>query len=151
MSSSLHLMCPRAIQEKYPELIVEDLVYNVRFNSARAAGRVGPERIDVVRDTAALFRRVLERYSVVIPSRTQPVRLPTTEAAVALKYAAVVSPNRGNESQPQDRVDLLALVTRHRKLKLEVLRELGDLVYPGGGKALEEACQAIWQGKRVSL
>lgn len=141
----------KAIQAKFPELTVQDLVYNVRFNSSRSEGRVGTERIDVVRDNVPIFNRVLERYSVSVPARGQAIRLPTVEAVVALKFAAVISPNRGADSRPQDRTDLLNIVTQHRSLSLAVLSELGDLVYPGGGQELKDFCTAIWQGKRISL
>jgi hypothetical protein len=141
----------KAIQARFPDLTVQDLVYNVRFNSQRSEGRVGTERIDVVRDNVPLFKRVLERYSMTIAWRGASIRLPTTEATVALKFAAVISPNRGNDSRPQDRADLMAIVSQHRDLKVDVLGELGDLVYPGGGQELRDFCSAAWQGKRVSL
>lgn len=112
---------------------------------------MGSERVDLVRDNAPLFARILQRYAETVPIRGGFVRLPTVEAAVAMKFAAVISPNRGNDSRPQDRSDLASLVTLHRNLKLEVLKELGDLVYPGGGKELQDFCTAVWAGKSVSL
>jgi hypothetical protein len=141
----------RAVQAKYPELTVQDLIYNVRFNSVRSEGRVGAERVDLVRNNAPLFARILQRYAVTVSAGGQSVRVPTVEAAVAMKFAAVISPNRGNESRPQDRADLMSLVSLNRSLKLVVLKELGDLVYPGGGGELTSFCSAVWQGKTVSL
>lgn len=141
----------KAIQARFPELTVQDLIYNVRFNSSRSEGRVGTERIDLVRDDVPLFNRILDRYTVSVPARGQSIYLPTVEAAVALKFAAVISPNRGSDSRPQDRADLLAIVTQQRALNLQVIRELGDLVYPGGGQELNDFCAAVWQGKRITL
>jgi hypothetical protein len=141
----------KALQKKFPELTVEDLRYNVRFNSARSEGRVGKERIDLVSDNVPLFNRILRLHTVAVPVRGQVIRLPTVEAAVALKFAAVVSPNRGDDSQPQDRTDLRAILIKNRNLNLAVLSELGDLVYPGGGRELTDACAAIWEGKPVSM
>jgi hypothetical protein len=141
----------KAIQAKYPELTMEDLRYNIRFNSARSEGRVGKERIDVVRDNVPLFNRILQRYTINVPVRGQSIQLPTAEAAVALKFAAIVSPNRGDDRQPQDRADLSGILIQNRDLNLTVLSELGDLVYPGGGRELSEACTAIWEGKPVSM
>lgn len=141
----------KAIQAKFPELKVQDLVYNVRFNSVRSEGRVGAERVDLVRNNAPLFARILQRYTVTVAAKGLLLRLPTVEAAVAMKFAAVISPNRGNDSRPQDRTDLLSIVSLNRSLSLDVVKELGDLVYPGGGSELEHFCTSVWQGKSVSL
>jgi len=136
----------KAVEAKFPDLKVQDVVYNVRFNSVRSEGRVGAERVDLVRNNAPLFARILQRYSGTVSAGEQPLRLPTVEAAVAMKFAAVISPNRGNESRPQDRADLLSLASLNRNLKLSVLKVLGDLVYPGGGEELKSFCNSVWQG-----
>ncbi|MEY4575892.1 MAG: hypothetical protein RL701_595 [Pseudomonadota bacterium] len=141
----------KAVHAKFPELVSEDLVYNVRFNSKQGGGRVSAERIDLVRDNVPLFNRILNKYAVSVQAMGQVLQLPTAEAAVALKFAAAISPNRGNENRPQDRADLLAIVTKHRALKHDVLNELGDLVYPGGGQELKDFCNAVWRGETPTL
>jgi hypothetical protein len=70
---------------------------------------------------------------------------------VALKFAAAISPNRGADSSPQDRTDLVAIIKKHRNLNAAVLAELGDLVYPGGGRELQDVVSAIHAGKNVSF
>jgi len=97
----------RALEAKFPELSVQDLVHNVRFSSQKANGprAIDAERIDVVRADPPLFHRILERYSVNIQAKGHRILVPTFEAAVALKFAAAISPNRGADSTPQDRAD----------------------------------------------
>jgi hypothetical protein len=138
----------KAIKERFPELTVQDLVYNVRFSSARRSN-VDPERIDVVRAGNPFFQRIVERHAVAIQSKGHRVCVPTVEAAIALKFAAAISPNRGDENRPQDRIDLLAIVKRNRELELEDLAELGDLIYPGGGSELRAFVRDVQAGKHV--
>lgn len=77
--------------------------------------------------------------------------MPTVEAAIALKFAASISPNRGDENKPVDNADLLRLVRSKNKLDITALTKLGDLVYLGGGKELVSIVEDIRLGKPVSL
>jgi hypothetical protein len=150
VSSSHVEKAVKAIKARFPLLTPEDLVYNVRFNST-LRGHVDPERIDVVRADNAFFQRVVERYAAPIQSKGQQVFVPTVEAAIALKFAAAISPNRGGESKPQDRIDLLAIVRKNGQLNLDVLGELGDLIYAGGGVELRNFVRDVQAGKSVVL
>lgn len=143
----------RALEARFPELAVQDLVHNVRFSSQRGGGHraIDAERIDVVRADHPLFQRILERYSVSIQSKGHRILVPTVEGAVALKFAAAISPNRGADSTPQDRADLIAIIRSGQDLDPAVLAELGDLVYPGGGKELQQVAAGIRAGRNVSL
>lgn len=140
-----------AVSKAYPALAKQDLVYNVRFNS-RAEGRTAePERIDIVRSNTPLFERVIKQYTVPVNTGGQVVHLPTVESAIALKFTAAISPNRGDEKRPQDRADLMLIITRNRSLDQAVLKELGDLAYAGGGEELVTFVKAIHGGKPASL
>jgi len=143
----------RALEARFPELTVQDLVHNVRFSSQRGGGlrAIDAERIDVVRADHPLFQRILERYSVTIQSKGHRILVPTVEAAVALKFAAAISPNRGADSTPQDRADLIAIIRKGSSLDETVLGELGELIYPGGGKELQQVAAGIRAGRNVSL
>jgi predicted nucleotidyltransferase len=149
--SSAHVaQAVKAIKARFPELTSEDLVYNVRFNSSRRGGG-DAERIDLVRAGNPFFQRILDRYATAIQSKGQRVHVPTVEAAIALKFAAAISPNRGDESRPQDRIDLLAIVRKHTDLNQAVLAELGDLVYSGGGEELQTFVRDVQAGKNVVI
>jgi hypothetical protein len=137
----------KAIQKKFPDLDLADLVENVRFSSKRKVEPFDSERIDVVRASNPLFQAVLKKYTTEVRSKGLVVRLPTPEAAIALKFAAAISPYRAEESRPQDRVDLVAILRRQSELRQDVLAELGDLIYPGGGKELVLFVEAVKAGK----
>ena len=140
-----------AISAAYPQFDERDLVYNVRFSS-RAHGRgENAERIDIVRSNTPLFDKIIKSHSVAVKSEGRTVHLPTVEAAIALKFAAAVSPNRGDEKRPQDRTDLMLIISRNRNLNHGVLNELGDLAYPGGGEELVTLVSGIQGGKPVSI
>jgi len=151
VSSSHVAKAVQAIKAKFPQLDAEDLRYNVRFSSRAAGGHVDRERIDVVRSDNAFFKEILEKHAVPVNSKGQVIHVPSVEAAVAMKFAAAISPNRGDESRPQDRVDLLAIIRKHTSLDSRALQRLGDLVYPGGGKELCDLVTAIGEGKKASF
>jgi hypothetical protein len=86
-----------------------------------------------------------------VTSKGQVINVPSVEAAIAMKFAAAISPNRGDESRPQDRVDLVAIIKKHAAVNMRALTQLGDLVYPGGGRELCDLVTAVRQGKKVNL
>ena len=65
-------------------------------------------------------------------------RIPTLEAALANKYGAMLTPNRDFLKRGQDAIDFGQMV-RHsmdegrKPINLIHLRDLGELVWPGGG------------------
>jgi len=122
---------------------------NVRFSSAGSG--TDRERIDVLRSDNAFFKEILEKHVSAVTSKGQVINVPSVEAAIAMKFAAAISPNRGDESRPQDRVDLVAIIKKHASVDMRVLTQLGDLVYPGGGKELCDLVTAVRQGKNAAL
>jgi hypothetical protein len=141
----------KAIQKRFPLLDASDLSENVRFSSRQPAAPFDPERIDVVRASNSLFKTILQKYTTAVRSKGQVVRLPTPEAAVALKFAAAISPYRADDTRPQDRADLVAILRRQSDLRQDVLAELGDLIYPGGGKELVRFVEAVKSGKKAVI
>lgn len=140
-----------AVSRAYPVLDTEDLIYNVRFKSRAKGKSTEPERIDIVRSNTPLFERIIKKYTVSIESGSDTLCLPTVEAAIALKFAAAISPNRGDEKRPQDRADLMLMITRNRMLDQADLKELGDLAYAGGGSELVALVAAIHGGKPATI
>ena len=139
-----------AIDKAYKQFKQNDRVYHVTYDSNQPNIK-DPERIDLVRDNFPLFREVVQSYSVTIRSGEQTIKIPTPEAAIALKFAASISPNRGDENKPVDNADLLRLVRAKPNLNIKALTKLGDLVYSGGGKELVSIVSDIQAGKPVSL
>ncbi len=140
----------KAVKNAYSQFKAHDQVYHVTYDSRRA-NQKDPERIDLVRDTFPLFREIVGQYCHILRSREHTVKIPTIEAAIALKFAASISPNRGDENKPVDNADLLRLVRSRSSLDTVALSKLGNLVYQGGGKELISIVEDIRTGKSVSL
>ena len=139
-----------AIDKAYKQFKHNDRIYHVTYDSMHPNTK-DSERIDLIRDKFPLFREVVQNYSVTIRGSKQTIKIPTPEAAIALKFAASISPNRGDENKPVDNADLLRLVRAKTNLNTKALTKLGDLVYPGGGKELASIVNDIQNGKPVSL
>lgn len=140
----------KVIDKTYTQFKHNDRVYHVTYDSKKA-NQKDPERIDLVRDTFPLFSEIVRRYCHILRASKHTVKIPTVEAAIALKFAASISPNRGDENKPIDNADLLRLIRSRNNLDLNALMRLGDLVYQGGGKELISIIEDVRNGKPVSL
>ncbi len=140
----------KAIDKAFSQFTQNDKVYHVTYDSKKS-GLGDLERIDLVRDGFPLFREVVTRYSHTVQTGDHTVRIPKIEAAVALKFAASISPNRGDENKPVDNADLLRLIRSTLRLDEKALVELGDLIYRGGGRELLSLIGDIRAGKSVRL
>ena len=127
-----------------------DRVYHITYDSTQQ-NTSEAERIDLVKDSFPLFREVVKSYSVSVRNGDVVVQLPIVEAAIALKFAASISPNRGDENKPIDHADLIRLVRYNPNLDKQLLSKLGDLVYVGGGNELLSVVSDLQSGKHVSL
>jgi len=78
-------------------------------------------------------------------------RVPSLEMALAMKFAAMVSPNRPAENSYQDAHDFIVMAKENLETDAETLRELGELVYGGGGAALLEMLRKARAGERLEL
>src|SRR5262249_31613402 len=81
----------------------------------------------------------------------QTYRVPSLEMALAMKFAAMISPNRAEEKKHQDAHDFIVMVKQHAELNEEVLRQLGALVYGEGGDELLEMIRKVRAGKRLII
>lgn len=138
------------IDKAYSQFKHHDRIYHVTYDSKKS-NQKDPERIDLVKDSFPLFREIVEKYCHTLRTSQYTVKVPTIEAAIALKFAASISPHRGDENKPIDNTDLLRLVRSGNSLDPAALIKLGDLVYRGGGKELVSIVNDIRSGKPVSL
>lgn len=139
----------KAINKTYLQFKETDRVYHVTYDTKKNV--VDPERIDLIKDVFPLFREVVKQYSVTLREGKSTVKIPTIEAAIALKFAASISPNRGDENKPIDNADLLRLIKSTAKFDEKALLALGELVYTGGGRELVSVVNDMKSGKSVSL
>lgn len=78
-------------------------------------------------------------------------RIPTLEAALALKFAAMLSPNRTDKKKHYDAGDFIGMTATAETIDLEKLNELGELVYTGGGTELLERVRRARAGEKLDL
>ncbi len=139
----------RVIDKAYAQFKHNNQVYHVTYDTKKHVK--DPERIDLVKDGFPLFKAVVQKYCVTLRAKKKVVKIPTIEAAIALKFAASISPNRGDENKPVDNADLMRLIRTTTKLNEQALLALGELVYSGGGKELAAVVNDVRQGKAISL
>jgi hypothetical protein len=78
-------------------------------------------------------------------------RVPSLEMALAMKFAPMISPNREDVKKIIDSTDFIRIVRANSEIDLEKLSELGDLVYPGGGKEILELVRRVRAGETLLL
>ena len=132
----------QAICQRWPQLIVDNQEVVVRFRDPGEVAITGEVKqvIDAMLPSNPCYEAILDRYHTVDPATGH--RIPIIEAACASKFADLVSPYREWEKKQQDAVDLRSImVPNHATLDRRLLQQLGDLVYPDGGKELLEYLQ----------
>lgn len=132
----------KAIAEKWPELVVRELSQVIRFMDPSDLDPDGHPKpiVDLMFPWAPFQELILKEY-VVVDDRTQH-RLPTVEAALVSKYAAMLSPHRERDRKEQDAVDFRRLVKANRdQIQGEPLRRLARLVWEDGADEIERFIQ----------
>lgn len=81
----------------------------------------------------------------------QIYRVPSLEMALAMKFAAMISPNRADEKKDQDAHDFIVMVKQHEELSEETLQQLGSLVYTEGGTEPLGMVRKVRAGERLIL
>ena len=79
----------------------------------------------------SLYREVF-RHTHAVSQSQQQYRIPTLEMALAMKFAAMTSPNRQEEDKFQDAHDFIRVVKQNDEINDAKLHALGELVYGGG-------------------
>ncbi len=106
--------------------------------------------IDVMKQNQQLFREAL-KHTHKITSSGQSYKIPSLEMAIAMKFAPMISLHRSDIDKYQDAHDFGRMVVSNPEIDLEQLAELGDLVYPGGGKEIVEMVRRVRAGEKLLL
>jgi len=133
-----------AICVRWPALIVDRKEVVVRFRDPGEVAIDGEMKqvIDAMLPSNPCYEAILDRYHTIDPITGH--RIPTIEAACASKFAALVSPYREWAKKAYDAGDLRSIMKPNAEtLDRDLLKQLGDLVYPGGGKELIEFLQLV--------
>ena len=81
----------------------------------------------------------------------QSCKIPSLEMALAMKFAPMVSIVRADYKKYMDAADFIRIVNVNPEIDLAKLEELGNLVYPGGGKEVLEKVRQIRAGEKLVL
>lgn len=123
-----------AIAARWPQLTQVELPQVVRFGDTTDLDSEGrPKPVIDIMNPWSPFQEMILKSHVLADERTGS-RYPTLEAALASKYAAIISPNRNRDKKEQDAVDFRRMIRgNHQRIDRERLRELGSQVWEQGG------------------
>jgi hypothetical protein len=136
----------RALIEAFPNLEPVDLEVVTRLKDKETDDVL----IDVMKPVQQPARSVFKNY-VAVKEKGQAYRIPTLEMGLVLKFAPMISLNRADEDKYQDAHDFIRMVKNNAEIKIEVLEELGELVYSGGGKEILELVRKVRAGEKLDL
>jgi hypothetical protein len=128
----------KAIAARWPELVIRELSQVTRFLDPLDLDSHGDPKpaVDVMHPWSPFQELILKEYVVVDPETQH--RLPTIEAALVSKYAAMISPHRDVEKRDYDAGDFRRLVRANRdRIRLDDLHRLVDLVWDGGANEID--------------
>ena len=96
-----------------------------------------------------LFRAAF-KHTRTLRSGGQAYRIPSLEMALTMKFAPMVSLHRRDEDKCQDAHDFIRMVRCNADVNAKKLEELGELVYPGGGKEIWEMVRRVRAGQKLN-
>ncbi|MEX2142782.1 MAG: hypothetical protein WD894_26235 [Pirellulales bacterium] len=123
----------KAILARWPALIVRELSQVTRFADPADVDAEGKPKqvIDLMHPWSPFQELILNEY-VIVDKATQH-RLPTLEAALVSKYAAIISQYRDRGKKEYDAGDFRRLVkTNSERIREDDLRRLARLVWENG-------------------
>lgn len=136
----------RVIAAAFPELRMVDTPVVIRFKRPD-----GEEAIDLMKPIgSALWNRLL-KIAIRVKVDGISVRIPPVEGVLAAKFAAMASPHRRPLDKQQDGLDFARIITVNSDINLALLDQLGDLIYPGGGKDILKLVGDARAGRRLEF
>lgn len=105
----------------------------IRFEGKSPTGQ--RNLIDLIRPYDGVYSHA-EEYFVDITVQGVPVRIPTPEMLVVMKYAAATSLTRAPLKQAQDMIDLKTVVLAQPTLDLAIVRRIANFIGPTLGAKL---------------
>jgi hypothetical protein len=133
----------RVLLAKYPHLEARDEEVVVRLQDRETRSVL----IDLMKPRA-LYRETF-KHTHTVTVRGQRYRIASLEMALAMKFAAMISPNRLEEKRLQDAADFIAVVRRNLGIDLPILARLGNSVYNGGGAEICDMVHKVRAGEKL--
>ena len=135
-----------SLTQAFPDLKPLDLPFVVRLCRGESSTVV----IDVMKPNQPIIHASLSHVHRVKVGRDE-YRIPSLEMALALKFAAMINLLRPEAEKHQDAHDFLAAIRANPEIDLEILSELGELVYSGGGKEIVSMVTKVRAGERLVI
>jgi hypothetical protein len=133
------------LRAAFPTLSMEDHPVVIRFKDEKH------EAIDVIKPSAsALFKRALKQTEHLKIEGVE-ILIPDLETTIALKFASMVGPARQLPDKYTDARDFILIVKQGKNSKENLLSELGELVYAGGGKEILKLVADARAGRRLEF
>jgi len=141
-----------AVGARWPMLKRVELPQVIRFVDDTDLDPEGhPKPVIDVMNPWAPFQETILKDHVLVDESTGS-RYPTLEAALASKYAAIVSPNRARDKKEYDAGDFRKIVrANHDRIDRERLRALGTEVWEGGGTEILEFVEQTLTDKPFAI
>lgn len=136
----------RALHGAFPILEVTKTPVVVRFTDPRTSKVV----IDVMKPNQPLFKNAM-RYSHRVDTKRRSYSIPIVEFAIAMKFAAMVSPQRQLDKKYLDAADFISMIEANPIIDFPKLSMLASRVCPGGGKVIIEMVRRVRAGERLNF
>lgn len=127
----------KAISTRWPELVIRELSQVTLFLDPLDLDSAGHPKpiIDLMHPWSPFQELILQEHVVVDPETQH--RLPTLEAALVSKYAAMISPFRERNRKEYDAGDFRRLVQANRvRIRFDELQRLAGLVWERGAEEI---------------
>jgi hypothetical protein len=140
-----HKKALRALLAVFPDLEEVDfeVVTRLRDKETKVVA------IDVMKPNQQLIRAIFKNATT-LTTKGQQYRVPSLEMAIAMKFAAMTSPNRQEKDRHQDAHDFIGIVQANANIGDKKLSDLGELVYGGGGKNVLEMVRKARAGETLN-
>lgn len=136
----------RELLRTFPHLEAEDHEVVVRLKERGSQDVV----IDLMKPVQTLYRETF-RHTLTVHDEGQTYRIPSLEMALTMKFAAMLSPHRREDYKLQDTTDFVRMIFENQDIDTQVLSQLGELVYVGGGKRITELVEDVRAGRKLVL
>ena len=135
----------QAIAAAFPELTIRDTPVVTRFMKGE------DEAIDLMKPSGSRLWARLLKESRQVPIGDELVNIPVLEGVLAAKFAAMMSPHRRQADKLIDGGDFIRLVEANERINLDLLQELGELVFSGGGAVVLKLAEDARAGRRLEF
>jgi hypothetical protein len=133
-----------ALRVAFPELILE------KIPDAWRLKRDAQYVIDLILGKSPLYKQLVHEF-ILIKVGAWKVKIPTLEAALAMKHSAMTGFYRSQAKKYLDARDFMDMLAASPEVDLEKCRELGELAFPSGGADLLRMIERARAGQPLEI